>query len=138
MTARTRHRWRAATAWTAIVALLFHVAILVAPSSVRAADGLGNSVILCSSFGQYSVALADLDGGQVPDHVPEKGSAPDGSFFCPLCFAAHLLGAALPSAETSLPPPNGPIALIRVAHHEGDASGLRTVGSGPRAPPSIV
>ena len=138
MRTRATHRWRLATAWTTVAALLFHVAILLAPTYVRAADGLGNTVILCSSFGQSSVALADLDGDQVPDQIPEKNSAPSGSVFCPICAAAHLTGTALPSAETILPLPNSAIEIVAIARDERASSLFRTTGSGPRAPPAII
>ncbi len=138
MSARPKHFWRLATAWTTVAALLFHVAILLAPTYVRAADGLGNSVILCSSFGQSSVALADLDGDQVPDQIPEKNSAPSGSVFCPICAAAYLTGTALPSAETILPQPSLSAAIVTVTRDERASSLFRTTGSGPRAPPSII
>lgn len=126
------------TAWTTVVALLFHVTILLAPTFTHAADGLGNTIILCSSFGQHSVPLAALDGDQVPDQLPEKNSAPACSVFCSVCAAAQLIGPAIPTAETILPPPNGPTTLIQFASVVRDASGLRALGSGPRAPPSIV
>ena len=138
MSARSKHRWRLATAWATVAALLFHVAVLVVPATVRAADGLGNSVILCSSFGMSSVALADLTGDQVPDQVPEKGSAPVTSFFCPICSAAHLAGTALPPAETILPAPNARPEVIAVSRDERAVAILRMAGSGPRAPPAVA
>ena len=138
MTRRAKHLWRLATAWTTVAALLFHVTILLAPTYARAADGLGNNVILCSSFGQSSVALADLNGDQVPDQIPEKNSAPAGSLFCPICAAAHLTGPAIPPAETILPLPSVSAEVVAVTRDERASALLRTTGSGPRAPPSII
>jgi hypothetical protein len=137
MISRSGHRWRLATAWTTVVALLFHVAILLTPNLTHA-DGLGNNVILCSSFGQSSVALADLDGDHVPDRVPEKGSAPDGSFFCPICASAQLLGAALPAVGAILPQRAVAANVSRPIQSDAIAVAVLIAGSGPRAPPSIV
>ncbi len=138
MTRRNPHSWRLATAWTTVVALLFHVTILLAPNFTHAADGLGNNVIVCSSFGQYTIALADLDGDQIPDQLPEKGSAPEGSFFCPICAAAQLVGVALPSPETILPPSNRSAERVLFARASPGPWILIVAGSGPRAPPKIV
>lgn len=138
MSARPKHFWRLATAWTTVAALLFHVAILLTPYTAHSAAGLGNSIILCSSFGQSSVALADLDGDQVPAPLPEKNSVPAGSIFCPICAAAHLTGPAIPSTETILPLPSRSVEIVAVARDERVSALLRTTGSGPRAPPSII
>jgi len=126
--------WRLATAWSVVAALLFHVTILLAPNFTHAADGLGNNVIVCSSFGQYTIAHADLDG----DQLPAKGSAPEGSFFCPICSTAQFLGAALPSFETILPPSNRSVERVLFARADLGGSILIVAGSGPRAPPKIV
>ena len=135
---RMRHRWRLATTWAVVVALFFHVTVMLTPSVVRAADGVGNTVVLCSSYGMFSVALADLDGGAVPDVVPENSSVPMGSPLCPICVAAQFVGTALPSIETVLPAPGRTVDLVLIPRAEDGVSILLIAGSGPRASPSFV
>lgn len=135
---RIGHRWRIGTAWSVIVALLFHVTVLLAPAPAQSADSLGNSVVLCSSFGMYSVPLADLNGDQVPEPLQQKHSAPACTLFCPICAVGQVAVIVVPSAESIPPERLARAAVFDVGGDGGPHISLRVAGSGPRAPPKIA
>jgi hypothetical protein len=134
MTARLQ-RWRRSAALTAIVALFFHAALLVlhTPTQASAND---DSVVLCTSLGLETVALADLDDGtSIPS--PDKNSGSTISH-CPVCLGAQLSGLAVMPGETILPPRAVAACAAQPIQSETIFAARLITGTGPRAPPSIV
>jgi hypothetical protein len=135
--------WRRFAAFSAIVALVFHAALLLVHTPAQAAeDGLSaNSIVLCTSLGLKVVALADLSGGdaQVPADQTNQKTDQATLYECPICLSAQLAATALPPID-DIVLPRADIAVVVFAPllFEQHPRTISHADSAPRAPPVPV